>query len=131
MTIPCPHNGVHEPGREPIYCLRQKLDQAEAALARVVDAATSAKDYLKPELDEPGRSVFWGLVGALKEARTPTLSRAADRIRAEAFEEAARLAENCDGNNVTLLDLSLALRKQAISLRQEAGGEGDGRADGL
>ena len=89
MTIPCPHNGVHEPGREPIYCLRQKLDQAEAALARVVDAATSAKDYLKPELDEPGRSVFWGLVGALKEARTPTLSRAADRIRADGWREAA------------------------------------------
>ena len=87
MTIPCPHNGVHAHATAPIYCLRQRLEQAEAAFAA---------------LD----------------------SRAADRIRAEAFEEAARLAENCDGNNVTLLDLSLALRKQAISLRQEAGGEG-------
>lgn len=37
------------------------------ATARLLTAARAAKRYLEPDLVEPGRTVFWGLVSAIKD----------------------------------------------------------------
>ena len=64
-------NHVHEdyPGCKRDYVSRQEAN------ARLINAAPDllaaceqAKAYLKPELNEPGRTVFWNLVAALAKA---------------------------------------------------------------
>ena len=40
-----------------------------ASAQDLLTACEAAREYLKPELDEPGRSVFWMLVAAVAKAR--------------------------------------------------------------
>jgi hypothetical protein len=48
------------------YC--SNCNNLKAKLERVTGAAREAKEYFKPMLEEPERTIFWKLVAALKEA---------------------------------------------------------------
>lgn len=55
-------------------CLLSKIDRANAKLIAaapdLLEACKMAKKYLEPDLIEPGRTVFWKLVEAIKKAES-------------------------------------------------------------
>ena len=54
------------------YGTRLSIDVAEGRIfLALLCAAKAAKVHLEPDLIEPGRTVFWNLVGAIKAMEQP------------------------------------------------------------
>lgn len=52
----------------PVLWLRKPDAELFAAAPDLLEAAKAAKEFLMPDLVEPGRTVFWALVAAIKKA---------------------------------------------------------------
>lgn len=53
---------------EHVEC-RHEIERLTANVALLTTACEAAKKYLEPDLVEPGRTVFWQLVDALKQTK--------------------------------------------------------------
>ena len=122
---------AHELERSELVKVKSAHDGLLAAMGEKDVAIASAKNHLKRELVGPGRSVFWMLVNALSTTPQDALARLRNEAKAEAFEEAARTADQehrdgrCNENQKCVCNV-LAIQDRLKDKAKKASGKREG-----